>query len=382
MPVFPDDPIYARVDEVFTYNNETCAFDANDRHRSYFRHYRIVSKTVLSGGIVACKAPTLPDKYSLYNFGDGTETDTLAILVRRTARREQQDDWQNWIVTDEYSTNARQPPDVPDINRAEDNPELEWPEVEWDEEETHHAPQMDLDGQAYLNSATQPFQPSPTVPNGRRTLHITRNELDFDPLEMEAFEYTINDNWFLGYEPGRVLLMPPRAKMVFRGILKYWRVSYVLKFHEIISTNPDCQFLMMVEQPDGSEQLTVINGEVFTDSIPPQPLPLNLWQPCILDSGLCQLDPIKDVPIPGPGGVIVGFIPNPTYGRPLPIWRGTGMVHHPVCLDGGGHESKKLNANRQPDPKGKIFPTYIVFNQYRESNFSILFDPLFRKPSI
>jgi hypothetical protein len=153
-------------------------------------------------------------------------------------------------------------------------------------------------------------------------LMISRNELGFDYERAKEFSYTLNDEVFLGAGRGEAQCMPPKAKMMFRAGITYWRTSYRIRFYHVMD-------YIALE----------ING-----------IPAMNWQPKILDAGLCELqkNPAK-----------------PLFNQPIPIMRNSVPIGQPVPLDGGG-------GVKQPNQQGVIDPVYLDFKMYEYSSFQDL----------
>lgn len=311
--------------------------------RTYTRRFlvRTRSKTLASMSVVLC--PGVPRPYDVYFSGNavqGFEYDPYALMVGASARQ-QADDWFQWVVTCEYSTNLggggvptnpgypgdpavqNQPPTT---GGAANDPSFEPPEVDWDFETVQVVPRFDLDRKPFLNSARQPFTPGPTVEAARAVLTVTKNELSFTWQVARDWSFAVNNKPFLGADTGQAQCMPPRAKMLYRGTLKYWRVTYKIRFKE--------------DMQDGRFQI-------------PQD-----WQPQFLDQGMMQLQ--KDAT-------------KPNFDKPVPIMRGVHQVNHPVLLDGQGLEAV-------PNLAGAIRPNWIGFRLYRERDFDDLITRGFLPP--
>ncbi len=317
-----------------------------DGTREYMRYFRVETTDKTLGPIAATVCPGVPLYYSFYITQNGSEFDTLALLINKSATQMPNNgDWCVWKVSCKYSTQmppGGQPPDPGnpgDVTGgsttgggALNNPEQEMPDVEWDHEVFQHAPRADRNGDAFVNSALQPFSPPPTFPVAVPTLSITRNELGYNRVKAQQYSYSLNDAPFLGAPAGAVQCLPPKAKMQFRGGLQYWRISYKLRF--------------IVEE---------INAGSFD------------WQPRILDAGMMQFaKPIK--------GLIAPDLANMTL---IPIWRGSHQVTSPVLLDGFGRAQDPklvpdpLDPVNNP-PKPNVKPVYITRELYRYKDFSSL----------
>jgi len=268
--------------------------------REYTRKFLVHIKNKEMGPVAVCWHPGLPKRYDFYKSKSGVEYDLTSLCIKKSAvpkNTQQGDDWVQWIVTCEYSSElgkmaAPDDPgdpgdpgkpesgDSPKSAGASTNPELEPPELEWDWEIKNEAIPVDLDGQPFINSANQPLSPPPTVEVAFPVLVVTRNELQYDVDVAAEYAYAVNQDVFMGRDAGTVQCMPARAKAVYRGFLQYYRVTYRLRI-----------------RTDGKT-----------------------WQPEYLDAGTCRLQNT-------PGA--------PNQGQPVPIIRFGAPITQPVLLKQG-----------------------------------------------
>jgi hypothetical protein len=271
-----------------------------DGKRDYTVEVRIRVKDKTIGPIIVCMAPGVPVPFAPYIRSSGAEYDLNAFLIRLSARRELPDDWTNWIATCNYSTDVGN--GIFDYggadtqNGAANNPDLEPPSVDWDFEEQQVAWARDLKGQAFTNSARQPFSPPPMFPESYPVLTFSRNELFYNRETATKFAYALNSTPFLGAQKGCAQLLPPRASLQYRGKISFYRVTYRIRFRDP-------------------------NVHQFQD-----------WQPHILDAGTMELQD-------KPGA--------PRGGQPVPICGPNGQaITQPVLLDGKGKRAKEENGQR------------------------------------
>lgn len=311
--------LFVKEAELRYQGREGTPFDAYS-DREYTEEYLVETKTKLITEIAVCSCPGLPKPFWPH------PSDLAALCVSLRARLKEEDDWVFWVVTAKYST--KMPDGGPRVGAtagnlpnqstgAQNNPELEPPDIEWDFEVLHRAPPRDLDKKAFLNTAKQPFTPAPSFEYANAVLLITRNELDFNRVTASQYSFAVNKEMFLGAEPGTVQCLPPKAKMMFRGSINYWRVSYRLRFGEMLE--------------DGT---------------------LRKWEPVeILDQGMSELKPSASDPdkkvltqIRGPDGVVLS---------------------QPVCLFAG---------RKATDEQFKfgVAPDYLKFRIRRKLSFTNL----------
>lgn len=316
---------YVSVDPLFSGRDGTPFSSTGER--SYTKKWRVVVDDKNMGPIQVTFAPGIALPWTPYVSNNGVEYDLLALLTKLSAAPEHEDDWQNWIVTGNYTTNHKGKPDntnsPANSSGSQNNPEEEKPEIDWDYEVLNVPMDVDLDEKPLMNSAQVPISPIPTREKAIPVLTYTRNELFFGAENILDWAFTINSDIFLGNPPGRVQCMPPKAKQMFKGGLTYWKVTYKLRFKD------------------------------------------TEWDPIkILDAGLSELAPARGVA----QALIVnanGANQNVFLQTPVPIYRGGTPITSPVLLDGNG---KQL----LPDGKGKIVPVYNKFRSMRRREFASL----------
>lgn len=321
---------------------------SSDMVRTYTRRWLVIVTDNAMGAGKVCSAPGLPRPYSPYLCPDGAEFDLLSLAIRASAEMVKADDSRaHWIVTIDYSTQMPEGGPSDNVNLgwevggAQNNPEMEPWDLEWDFEEARVAPAKDLNSIAYLNSARQPFKPAPTFEQGRATLVIVRNQLDITRETMTGMCYAVNSDRFLRADPGTVLCLPPRAKLMFRGRQAYWRVTWRLKFNRPKPKPPGNLVAGLFPDPLAPNfGLPVDTGE------------LESWQPEILDQGLCHLQIVPGLPLTG---------------HPVPIFRQGHPVTQPVLLDGNGQPA-------QPNINNYIEPVFLRFKQFQPRPFGSIFE--------
>lgn len=334
MPVYPNHPIFQSCDLMIE-RGPAVTFNM-DGSRDYPIKYRVVVRQPI-GEIEACQAPCIPPPFSLH------PEDYAALCVNHSAELQDKEDWGIWVVTVRFSTRLREggPPSgtageygsPAQQGGGQNNPELEPPDVEWDHEVVTMVPRgkenqqgLDLDGKPFLNAAGQAFTPSPTFEYAYSVLSISRNELQYDNKVAAKYAFAVNKDKFLGYPPKTVQCLPPKAKLVFRGNIRFWRVSYRLRF-----------------------------GMMGDDG---KPIP---WDPVeILNQGLMQLQDM-------PGKKDVQGRPIPQL---VPIKEGGVPVSQPVLLNANG-----LRLDRFWDDALKRFvirPNWIKFRMRPSLSFADL----------
>lgn len=206
------------------------------------RLWLVETDSPLDHSMTALTAPGLPQLY------DPLEENNALKVVGRFPRRHPQSR-KAWHVECEYSTNYRE---------RDDNPFTQKPEIEWDAEPfdeplpgaaandyTIDTPTPEGDGKrvvqenqfawgtGILNSAGDPFDPPPTIPNYLPVVHFTRNEETFDARLALLYGNTTNKTPWNGLANRQALLRPIKATHQVhvsdkfdQPDIAFWRVRY------------------------------------------------------------------------------------------------------------------------------------------------------------
>jgi hypothetical protein len=258
------------------------------------------------------------------------------------------------IVTAQYSTELP-PGGAPiltlfgmDALGSQNSPWTEPPHIEWDGEEAREARETDLDGKRYLNAAKQPFKPAPTIELGRAVLIYERNESSHDVRKQTRYTSSINADEFLGEKPGTVKLHAPRARLMWRGGISYWRVTYRFVFN-----TPEGPVMANRLLQAGTHSVIPPAAAIAAGVLDGMRTELRTWQTKLLNCGLMQLQ--KKWPA------------GPNANLPVPIWRNGSAVTEPVLLNEDGTEMK-------PDPTTGLWPD-ANFIEFRD-HLALPFTPL------
>ena len=98
-----------------------------------------------------------------------------------------------------------------------------------------------------ITSAGDPFDPIPTKETGGMVLTVERNQMVWNPYEMQTYNYRVNKDDFQDKlsvgDIGRWLCKPPTARRVYKGPVRYWRARY--EFHECGPDFPSWDHIML-----------------------------------------------------------------------------------------------------------------------------------------
>lgn len=325
MPLFLSaGDIFVKPAEEMFENREGTPFNGQSFDRDFTVDFLVQVKIPGVTELIVCQCPGLPLPWTPH------PSDLAALCIRLSGKRKEKNDWQFWIVTAKYSTTMPRggplsqkgdPDSTPDNPKSDqNNPENDPPDIEWDFEQYQWAPEYDLDRKAFVNSAQQPYAPAKTFEFADQVLMISRNELNFNRKVASQFSMSVNNAPFLDAEPGTVLCMPIKGRVMWRGSIMFWRVSYRLRFG--------------TQSLDGS---------------------LRAWDPIeLLDAGLMEIKPVA--------GQKDKF-------ELVNIKNNGVAVSQPVCLDGQGRQAKPrfvagvgVDANGNPNPGRWVVDK--AFNQY------------------
>jgi len=255
MPTFPGSPYFYSCDEIWSGRRAT-PWDGTDSLREYTRRFRVITRMNIMEAQAVIHCPGLPRPWTFYVASGegaryrnlGTELkevklygevgfDLLSLLHRYTVEQEHEDDWQNHIVTCEYTTKVSRQLDVNgqpvDANKVNQDPTLEPPKIAWERENIKQSLQTSVegaDGLGLMNSAQDPFVPSPEFDISVPVLTMTRNETNYSASLATAYAYALNNAPFLGAPVGAAQSMAPTAEEIFKGTFNYWKVNYKIRF--------------------------------------------------------------------------------------------------------------------------------------------------------
>lgn len=236
--------------------------------RNYRRRFQVITNDNTIGAIgVAAAVPVAVGNTYSYPVSAPTETDKYAFVQRIVARCTQVDGLQ-WEVDVEYG------PYDPTIRP--ESPLDQPPEVSWDANQFTRPAVVEADQgdgstpQAIANTAGVPFDPAPQVDDSRPVLQVVRNEQTYDVGLATSYRDCVNDQPFLGWDPGTVKIHSISGRRAWHPICGYyWSVSYTLEFNELGWTSKPLDAGLTERRADGMlYAITDPNGVPVSSPVP------------------------------------------------------------------------------------------------------------------
>lgn len=209
---------------------------ANEKNeRSYTRAFKVVCDSVDDGPMTVLQDSRIPLPYSVY-----TERNGLADIGTRLVRRNVKQDDDNplvWIVECEYENSTT------DVKDPPENPLLKAPTYEWSfsryKRIVEKADLLDVNGNVALadaaitNSARAPYDPPPEKDDSRPILTYSINQLQFFPSVAVEYADAVNEDPFLGVDPGKAKIVGISGKQHWhKEYGSYWEVTITIEFRE------------------------------------------------------------------------------------------------------------------------------------------------------
>jgi hypothetical protein len=203
------------VDEI----NEGREGSENEKgQRTYVRVFGVTTSSASDGSVTVRQATGVP------RVGDPYTTDTeqdLGAYVKKVTPQVT-DNAKHWHVRIEYDSSFDP--------EQEENP-LDRPlEIAWSFVKDKKLVDKDIDGNAILNSAWENFLEPIEVDDSRPTLTIVRNEAAFDPALAIDYQDAVNEDSFMGFEPGQAKVCGISAASRFENNVRFWEVTYEFEF--------------------------------------------------------------------------------------------------------------------------------------------------------
>lgn len=197
---------------------------SKDWIRRYSLVYLIRTSDPGDGPMTVGDYAGLPARGSYYSFG--SESDFGARLKTRTVKQtNNQKRW--WEVTDSYS--SQQDDEKPED--PEENPLLRPPKRRFSFERRDRVAFEDLDGNAFVNTAAEPYDASvATIPKSLLVMTISRNEAAFPTAIADEYQNCTNENDFYGYPADAALMADIGAEDAWENGVYYWACFYKIVF--------------------------------------------------------------------------------------------------------------------------------------------------------
>jgi hypothetical protein len=273
--------------------------------REYVQKYRLITDSPNDGQvtILAAQAAGLPLVFTRYADPNGIK-DEFAFLWRVEIDQEIAENPYTWIATAEYTTDWSK---LAGSNRGGSpgsggdpaNPLQRPAIIDFEDSIYQKVSQVSANGQSYVNSANDYYEPAPEEDDCRGIIRIMQNDLGFDAGKAASLRNSLNAISFFGNGPGNCKMNSIRAKSVFEQNWLFYTITF-----EIHVRTP---------YPGG---LVIANaatfGTNFAGGVVPNPIPG--WALVLVDKGFRKLVAGNPVPI-----VLNGFPPAT-----------------PVLLDGNG----------------------------------------------
>lgn len=204
------------------------ASEDQDTNREYTRTFQVLTNDPLDGADQVRAYPEVPVRGQAYSYTDATGTlrfDLKSVCVSVRVTQDDGDNFVNWTVVAEY--------------RGLDDPVSQPAEVEWDAVPYQVSVLEDTNGKKVVNAAGDPFESGLTVDGDRFTATIVKNVVagDWDPIEMEKYQNTLNKYAFLTvrHPPGflaRTCKLKLTAKLVWYPDRTnfYWRRTAKIEY--------------------------------------------------------------------------------------------------------------------------------------------------------
>jgi hypothetical protein len=173
--------------------NIPAEFTADDAQ--FTERYKVLVDSIEDDALVIKAHASCPAIGDSYAYGSSTDTSSRATSIRITPLGGQYDgpsgnsgEWA-WDVEVTYSRKGE----------TVENPLDRPAKVYYDMDQYDVPLERDLDGNAVLNSAEQPFDPPVLKEDNRLIIRIEKNLATFDSTVAELFENAVNSATFLGF---------------------------------------------------------------------------------------------------------------------------------------------------------------------------------------
>jgi len=187
--------------------------------RNYTRVFNVRTNSVSDSGATIFNATGVPILWSVH------PDDSWAKVIKKSARQGEDANW--WQVTVDYSTKLPIDPD-----EAAESPLARPPKVRIGTNKFSRIITEDVNGDAIVNSAGQPFEGGYEVSDSRATLSISWNvsAASFNYITLTDLQNKINSDTYLGYSAGKLLVTDVSADgPTLENDVLFWACSVSLE---------------------------------------------------------------------------------------------------------------------------------------------------------
>lgn len=200
--------------------------ERNDqRQRTYTRTFMVETNSRTCEQAVVLLAPAIPRVWHPY-IGQEGFVDMYSWCRSIQAHQDTQNPYL-WHITCRYDSKLERP----DINQIE-LPTLRPAEIEWDTVTEPRVCLVDRNGDDIQNSAGDYFDPPVTKDARILQLTVVKNQVDYNALLYLGYHDAVNEDAFLGFQPGRVRCCLIKGKRAFEAGAYYWQVTYVFQIRK------------------------------------------------------------------------------------------------------------------------------------------------------
>lgn len=267
--------------------------------RGFKRTLRVLTDNATDGPITVRAYLADHDINIGKTYGYESESDIGAVV--NSLELNPDDDGLGWTVTVNYGA-------WPRFGEVSEDPLDQPPEIDVSFREFESPVERDVDGNAILNSAADPYNPTLSRDDSRLVVTVVRNEPAQNLPRAAAIRNTVNQYAFMGFEPRMVKAAAPKATLMWHPNVYgnfYWKLTYTFEVNDQVIKDVD-------------------------DNVVAQG-----WDAYVLDAGFNELD---------------------VDGNRVPITLSGEQPSEPVPLDGNG---AKLASDADP-----VFLAYKVYPEY------------------
>jgi hypothetical protein len=246
------------VDECFDERSGQWTTDAG---RTYVRTFRVLTNNRYDGPNVAIQAAGVNrgDQYTPEGSDAGLEIDTNSYAHTISAAQEDGDGL-GWIVSVQYGPYSA----LFAGGGPEQNPLLQPIDVAWSLRSQEVVADVDINGDAVLNPAFDPYDPPLMRDDPRPVLTVVRNEATWNQLLQVQYRNAINSDPFAGYQPLMCRVLDISAKSLFHQDAGwYYQVTYEYECLPPMSQFSGTNGYRRTVLAQGMRALSVVNGNKF-----------------------------------------------------------------------------------------------------------------------